>query len=277
VDDPQPASFLPLCQLLRHVSPRTLSKHKRFRANGGVVGVAADATFSSILSHACLALTACDGSSGAVVGAIALFPCPPFSSVLPADPNSPALDTWLANRCLSLSISLPSGLITPLLLVDPDQEEEALLAMLLKALELCPSLNHLLFASEAPTPLSQPHLASRFLPSSGPPGLNGAALSLATRAALRPALVVRLAVVEDHDELLPLVEAAAERYGALGQVIHASHLFSFILHAWQHCSMHISILVMSACSSVVHAHVRTASRCNEVMPKYEAITSCRNV
>lgn len=89
-------------------------------------------------------------------------------------------------------------------------------ALLVSALELCPQLQRVVLAAEGPVPLSQPYLLHHFMEAGEPQEARATYETLRSR--VRPRLSMRPAVVEDTDDLLPVIEASAPRYGALATV-----------------------------------------------------------
>lgn len=177
--------------------------------------MAADAPLANVLAHACLTLTAI-APSGAILGAVALFPRPPLADVLPAAADAPARDAAIAAAACSAGIELPAALLVPLLVVDPYHEESVLTALLLAVFEQCPSVSQLLLVAEAELQLAQPYLLSVFAVSQA--DVSSAHLYVAARETVRAPLRIRQAVVEDNDDVMPVVAAASRHYGSLGVV-----------------------------------------------------------
>lgn len=135
-----------------------------------------------------------------------------------ADTNPDSeLHKWICEVSSSLSADTPSGLVIPYYVLDPDHEEAALLAILQYAFAISPSLESLVLVSYSELPLAQPFLLSYFtlVGNRGPSGEVAYSTSAET---VCPALTVRSAVVEDTDDLVPLVEAAEDRFGSLAKV-----------------------------------------------------------
>lgn len=124
---------------------------------------------------------------------------------------------WVCQVASTNAARSPTGLVIPFYVLDPDHEEAALLTILRYAFSTSPSLRSLILLSESVIPLTQPFLLSYFT-DTGSQGPFGAMAYSSARGALCPALAVRPAVVEDTDDLVPIVEGATGRFGSLAKV-----------------------------------------------------------
>lgn len=183
----------------------------------GTTGISSDTNLSTIIAFSTLCLTAVDPSTSTVVGAMALAPTELLNHVLPSSEADSGLHRWICELASSNGADSPAGLAIPFYVLDPDHEEAALLAMLRYAFSTSPSLRSLLLLSKGTLPLTQPFLLSYFT-DTGSRGPGGETAYSSAREAICPAITVRPAVVEDTDDLVPLVEAAADRFGTLAKV-----------------------------------------------------------
>lgn len=168
-----------------------------------------------MLTLAPLTLVA-ESPTGALCGAMALFFHPALSTLLPESPSAADSSAWLAALAAERRWKPPQTLVTPFYLLDPDTEGPALEALLATALEICPQLQQVVLAAEDAIPLNQPFLLQHFLEVGAP--APGRAVYEAARNRISPRLTIRRALVEDTDDLLPVIVAASLRYGALATV-----------------------------------------------------------
>jgi Domain of unknown function (DUF4821) len=208
------------------------------RDAGGVAGVAAEAAVTDLLAHACLALTATDSSTGELTGFLALCTPPSIPYLLPRDSIQADAAAWVQKLSEQHGLAFPTALAAPCLILHPSHEQEALSQLLTAAIKLAPSLTTIIFLSEGPVPLSQPHLATLFTshPSSAPPpgGLGGVVALVATRDTVARPVAARRARVEDCDDLMPLVATAQAAGGSLGMVRANSALCGTAQHSSTH-------------------------------------------
>jgi hypothetical protein len=183
----------------------------------GTTGVSSDTKLSSIIAFSTLCLTAVNPSTNTVVGTLALAPCQIVHHILPTTEADSELHKWICDLTSSHAAGSPTGLVIPIYVLDPNHEEAALTAILRYAFELSPSLISVILLSESTVPLSQPFLLSYFT-DTGSRGPGGEVAYSSTRESFCPALTVRPAVVEDTDDLVPIVEGSADLFGSLAKV-----------------------------------------------------------
>ena len=135
------------------------------RARDGVCGVAGDVPPPSILAHACLALTATSQNDGSIRGCIVLFATSPMATLSPTIPGLREIDDFATSKAKAKGVMFPSGMLVPLLIVDPDHEQAVLSCLLQTAFECCPCVVQLVLMVEAEIPLSQPYHISHFIDS----------------------------------------------------------------------------------------------------------------
>jgi hypothetical protein len=140
-----------------------------------------------------------------------------INHILPDTEPDSELHKWISETATSASADSPSGLVIPYYVLDPENEEAALLAILRCAFATSPSLQTVILVSNSELPLAQPFLLKYFtlIGSRGPSG--EVAYSTSSDAVHR-GITVRAAIVEDTDDLVPLVVAAADRFGSLAKV-----------------------------------------------------------
>lgn len=148
---------------------------------------------------------------------MALAPSQLVNHVLSSTQEDSELHKWICDLASSNAAESPTGLVIPFYVLDPDHEEAALLTILRYAFATSPSLRSLILISETTLPLSQPFLLSYFT-DTGNRGPGGETAYSSTREAVCPAMTVRQAVVEDTDDLVPLVEGAVDKFGSLAKV-----------------------------------------------------------
>jgi hypothetical protein len=183
----------------------------------GTTGISSECKLSTIVAYSTLCLTAVDLSTNAVVGAIAFAPFETVNHILRNSTPDSELHKWIIQLASSLAAKRPNGLVIPFYVLDPDHEKAALLTILRTAFATSPGLKSLILLPEAPIPLNQPFLLSYFV-DTGSKGPSGETAYISTRDTVCPALTVRPAVVEDTDDLVPIVQGAAERFGSLAKV-----------------------------------------------------------
>ena len=183
----------------------------------GTTGISSGTKLSTVIAFSSLCLTAIDPSTNTVVGAMALAPSQLVNHVLPSSEADSELHRWICELASSCAAESPAGLTIPFFVLDPDHEEAALLTILRYAFSTSPSLRSLLLISKEILPLSQPFLLSYFT-DTGSRGPGGEVAYSSARESICPAITVRPAVVEDTDDLVPLVEGSADRFGSLAKV-----------------------------------------------------------
>ena len=92
----------------------------------------------------------------------------------------------------------------------PFLQAVAVRAMLREAFIQMPHLKTILLTQSEPLTAAVPGLTGHFMPASQAPG-SGCHLYECSRGAVVPQLRIRVARVDDHDDLLPLVQQAALR------------------------------------------------------------------
>jgi hypothetical protein len=187
-----------------------------YRKAGGVSGVAAGSNLADILAHASMCISAVDAATDQLVGAMAFFISTPPAHLMHT--HSADLAAWLASQAKSRGLTLPAGMIVPWLVLHPDHEHDAFLAITRFAIELCPTVERFAICVEAPLPLCQPYLASYCGATAVAHGPEGAALHIAPRKVALPPVNIRKASVGDSDEIAPLLERAQSAFGSLAQV-----------------------------------------------------------
>lgn len=127
---------------------------------------------------------------------------------------------WLQSEVKRHGLDLPGGLLIPWLILHPDHEQGAFLAITRFALELCPTVERFALCVESPIPISQPFLALYCGAKPVAEMPNCAALHIVPRRSVLPTLTIRPASIGDADDIVPLLQAAQTTHGALAQVRH---------------------------------------------------------
>lgn len=162
-------------------------------------------------------MTAFDASTNEVVGVVALTPCDLVNSILPSSDADSELHQWVCDVTANNAAKSPAGLVMPFYVLDPNHEEAVLLSILRYAFTASPSLRSVILVAETVLPLSQPFLLSYFI-DTGKRGPDGQSAYCTGRDAICPVLSVRPAVVEDTDDLVPIVDGARDKFGSLAKV-----------------------------------------------------------
>lgn len=168
---------------------------------------------AALLSGSLICLSSVN-NDGKLVGFLALNHAASLRYGSKLDRNS--AEAWLKEAPSSKSYG--TAFISALA-IEPGHETEATKSLLKHSFTTISSLSALLIASEVDIAYAEPSLSpffSQITAGGSPP--HGLHTYMAHRSNIVPPLTVRRAVVEDHDEMLPIMEATLSKYPALASL-----------------------------------------------------------
>ncbi|GAX75485.1 hypothetical protein CEUSTIGMA_g2928.t1 [Chlamydomonas eustigma] len=167
----------------------------------------------ALLETSLLCLSAVDSENGHVVG----FLCLNDGASIRFGSHSMDALPWLKEQPASLAMD--KAFIT-VAAMQPDHEVEASAALLRAAFLAVSSMKKIVLATDRDVTFTEPGLGSILTRTTFS---NSLYLYEASREAALPPLTIRRSTVEDHDDMVPIMESSALRYPALSRLPESCH------------------------------------------------------